>query len=564
MSERTIISNASQPAPFIVEVAAITDRGLSEKRPVNEDSFLSDTERRIFAVADGVGGAQSGEVASQTAIETLDEAFRHHKHGDDAEDLMEIAFQRANVAIHQMSREHHRLAMMATTIVALHFDDSSAIIGHVGDSRLYRLTPDGQLRRETIDHSVVEEEMRAGRLTADEAQHHPNRNIISRALGAEPSVEAEMQRIELAANTTFLLCSDGITRHIPDEELRDILAAEPDIHRICDELKKRCFERGAEDNLTAVVIRTRAKGAPQSFATKRLDPEQTITYEHTRAAYATGDLSRAFADFNYTKPQVDPVSQGVEAQSTQPLRASATTRLEVPTTVPEPANYEQDSRSANARPTSIEADQDKPATDSVVKNSRSKTLIPLALILLVACAVAAGFYGNRFLDNQSPIAATPAVEQSTMSAPTPQMTSPPNDSATNNSLSYTERRAAVDEAPQIMMQQMYKDGGGAPLNSTDPQFLYLYGRALLGSGRDRDALEAFRQTIKVVRQSGSPISNTEAEMLNQIEEELRSTDAMGLRRASAMLDGMMVAANLQRAAQLQRREIGNSSILVWL
>ena len=131
------------PTALPVESAAITDRGLSQKRPLNEDSMLNDPEHRIFAVADGVGGAQAGEVASQTAIEVLSEAFRHHSSDEDIEDLMEIAIQRANDSIYRMSREQPRFAMMATTIVALHLNGLRATIGHVGDSRLYRLTPDG-------------------------------------------------------------------------------------------------------------------------------------------------------------------------------------------------------------------------------------------------------------------------------------------------------------------------------------------------------------------------------------------------------------------------------------
>jgi len=135
----------SAPTPANkIHVASITDRGLSEKRPLNEDSFLADAERGIFAVADGVGGADAGEVASQTAIDVLTEAFRHQLgDGDDVDDLMELAIQRANSSIHQMAAEHPRFSMMATTIVALHVGDGKATFGHVGDSRLYRLSPDG-------------------------------------------------------------------------------------------------------------------------------------------------------------------------------------------------------------------------------------------------------------------------------------------------------------------------------------------------------------------------------------------------------------------------------------
>src|SRR5580765_1541155 len=208
---------------FTIQSASLSDRGLNERRPLNEDSFLADGERSIFAVADGVGGAEAGEVASQTAIEVLDEAFRHQTEGSDVEDLMELAIQRANASIHQMAQEHARFAMMATTIVALHLNGNLATIGHVGDSRLYRLSPDGHLYRETEDHSIVEEEVRAGRMTPEQADNHPSKNVISRALVAEDVVEVDMKTMEVQEVTEFLLCSDGMTRHVSDGELRDVL-----------------------------------------------------------------------------------------------------------------------------------------------------------------------------------------------------------------------------------------------------------------------------------------------------------------------------------------------------
>jgi protein phosphatase len=127
---------------------------------------------------------------------------------------MELAIQRANSSIHQMASENPRFSMMATTVVALHLDGHRATIGHVGDSRLYRLSPDGNLHRETEDHSIVEEEVRAGRMTPEQAANHPSKNVISRALGAEPSVEADMKVIEVEDGSAFLLCTDGITRHL--------------------------------------------------------------------------------------------------------------------------------------------------------------------------------------------------------------------------------------------------------------------------------------------------------------------------------------------------------------
>jgi len=266
----------TQPGSSSLQSFAITDRGLSEKRPLNEDSFLSDSERGIFSVADGVGGAEAGEVASQTAIEVLDEAFRHRLDDAAVEDLMELAIQRANASIHQMAQDHAKFSMMATTIVALHVQGNVATIGHVGDSRLYRLTPAGQLLRETADHSVVEEEVRAGRMTPEQAANHPSKNVISRALGAESDVDVDMKVIEVDDGTEFLLCTDGITRHIPDHELRHLLITYSDLPTLCRELKRICYERGAEDNLTAVVV---CVGQPLSATDRVDDLERTMSPE---------------------------------------------------------------------------------------------------------------------------------------------------------------------------------------------------------------------------------------------------------------------------------------------
>src|ERR1044072_5453708 len=265
-----------------VQSAALSDRGLNERRPLNEDAFLHDPGRTIFAVADGVGGAEAGEVASQTAIEVLDEAFRHQTNDADIEDLMELSIQRANASIHQMAQEHARFSMMATTIVALHIKGDVATFGHVGDSRLYRLTPDGQLQRETEDHSIVEEEVRAGRMTPEQAANHPSKNVISRALGAEQGVEVDMKTMEVEDGTEFLLCTDGITRHIPDNELRQLMVVSNNLDELCSELKRRCYERGAEDNLTVIAVRV---GEHLKAGDRPEDLEPTISPE-TQPVYA--------------------------------------------------------------------------------------------------------------------------------------------------------------------------------------------------------------------------------------------------------------------------------------
>ncbi|REJ78314.1 MAG: hypothetical protein DWQ47_02305 [Acidobacteria bacterium] len=257
--------------------ASISDRGLSEKRPENEDSYLELRESGLFAVADGVGGAQAGDVASQMAMEILAEAFVNLQENGDAESRMQQAIERANGAIFQMSHDLPQLSSMATTVVALHINDNIATIGHVGDSRLYKLDPYGDLTQETLDHSVVEEEVRAGRMTPEQAAVHPSRNVISRALGAEPMVEIDLKTIMIEPNTMFLACSDGVTRHIEDHELRELLINAPDEMAFCQTVKDICYERGAEDNLTAVVVRAEAR-FPEDFDPAELDvgEEDTI------------------------------------------------------------------------------------------------------------------------------------------------------------------------------------------------------------------------------------------------------------------------------------------------
>ncbi|HYE13752.1 MAG TPA: PP2C family serine/threonine-protein phosphatase, partial [Pyrinomonadaceae bacterium] len=314
------------PTGVRVETATVTDRGLNERRPLNEDSMLCDPAHSIFAVADGVGGAEAGEVASKAAIEILQQAFDGHAAGEDAEDLMEIAIQRANDQIYRQSREQPQLSMMATTIVALHVDGLRATVGHVGDSRLYSLTPDGTLRRETEDHSVVEEEVRAGRMTPEQAANHPSRNVISRALGAESSVEVDLRTFDFGSGTTFLLCSDGITRHIADDELAGLLQSVPDLEEACAEMKRLCFERGAEDNLTAVLVRVGGAGEGSH------DEEATLIRERpsldaARAAHAASasppTLRRPFNDAAAVKHESGAVGTSQNGGATSNVAPAA-------------------------------------------------------------------------------------------------------------------------------------------------------------------------------------------------------------------------------------------------
>jgi serine/threonine protein phosphatase PrpC len=455
--------------------AAVTDRGMNPKRPLNEDSFLADSERGIFSVADGVGGAEAGEVASQTAIEVLDEAFRHQTDGADIEDLMELAIQRANASIHQMAQDHPKFSMMATTIVGLHLKGNVATIGHVGDSRLYRLTPAGQLLRETEDHSVVEEEVRAGRMTAEQAMHHPSKNVISRALGAEDVVEVDMKVIEVDDGTEFLLCTDGITRHIPDHELRRLLITYDDLTTLCGEFKRICFERGAEDNLTAVVVRV---GAAISAAQRMDDLDKTISPETTPfpAVNLHDTLDDDFATDDANKPDA------FVPASRKAFPSAALAAADAPPSVAEVQN-------ANA----IEKKLDVAATTEVrAKSGVERTMTRFFLLVLVAGALAAAFYAGRKYKGPIPYldANTAAVAQP---SPTPVVGDDPI-------LKFERSRREVDNDPNAwlatpLQAELTRLRVASALEASDAEFLYLYGRAKLLVGDNEEAVKAFEAAI---------------------------------------------------------------------
>ncbi|KXK06888.1 MAG: serine/threonine protein phosphatase, partial [Acidobacteria bacterium OLB17] len=318
---------------FQITSAAVSDRGLSEKRPQNEDSYLSNPTAGIFAVADGVGGAQAGEVASQMAMEILGEAFNNALPGSDAEHVMEIALGQANAAIYQMSNELSQLAQMATTVVALHLDGNIATIGHAGDSRLYRLDRDGSLHRETEDHSVVADEVRAGRMTEEQAENHPAKNVINRALGAEPSVRLDLKTKIVSRDCTYLLCSDGVTRHIPDPELAVILAG-TDPTEICRIIKETCYQRGAEDNLTAVVVRY--DGVEVHSEARAKEPSEVYDESEFDTVASARVPTEALDDV------LDLDTGSLALDEAEPLPASAATEppTTVPISVPEPASAE--------------------------------------------------------------------------------------------------------------------------------------------------------------------------------------------------------------------------------
>jgi PPM family protein phosphatase len=224
-----------------------TDTG--RQRRANEDSMLAHSP--LFVVADGMGGAQAGEVASRLAIES----FQHGLDDTtDAEGSLAAYAQAANVSIHELSQANAEHAGMGTTLTAVYVGAEEVAIAHVGDSRAYCLR-DGELLRLTDDHSLVDELIRQGKLTPDEAAEHPQRSVITRALGPEPEVEIDTRSYRARDGDVYLLCSDGLTTMVPDALLAGIMLAHQRLHDTGEALIAAANEAGGRDNITVLLLR---------------------------------------------------------------------------------------------------------------------------------------------------------------------------------------------------------------------------------------------------------------------------------------------------------------------
>jgi protein phosphatase len=231
---------------FKIVAAGVTDVG--RVRDGNEDDFIDQVDRLgLVAVADGMGGHRAGEVASATALEALRAAVAN---GQSLRDAIEGA----NDAVLEKSESDRELHGMGTTLTAgMLGSDGQLVVGHVGDSRAY-LARDGELTQITNDHSLVEEMVRGGELTPEQAEVHPRRSIITRALGIDPQVEVDEYPIALQAGDRILLCSDGLTTMVRPGDIASILNREHDPNRAAQLLVDAANEAGGEDNITAVII----------------------------------------------------------------------------------------------------------------------------------------------------------------------------------------------------------------------------------------------------------------------------------------------------------------------
>jgi PPM family protein phosphatase len=260
----------------VVEESHRTDTG--RQRHANEDAYFA--EAPVFAVADGMGGAQAGEVASRIAAD----AFESADEGDEApEHFLSRVVGAANERIHQLAEQDASRSGMGTTLTAALIGEDEVSFAHVGDSRAY-VFRDGDLKRLTSDHSLVEELRRQGRLTEAQAEEHPQRSIITRALGPEPEVEVDTMTYPARPGDVFLLCSDGLTTMVPEARIARILERSRSLDSAVSRLIHEANEGGGRDNITAVAFRLdEAEVAAAEQPTLIAPPaEEPATAERTR------------------------------------------------------------------------------------------------------------------------------------------------------------------------------------------------------------------------------------------------------------------------------------------
>jgi serine/threonine protein phosphatase PrpC len=240
---------------------------VGRKRKGNEDSLVADPKQNLFVVADGMGGHAAGEVASRVAVDAIcefvaltagDEEITWPFGLDDSisydGNRLKTAIRHANRRVLEATRERSEYEGMATTVAAVLLDGDTANLAHVGDSRIY-LWSDGALQQLTSDHSWVNEQIQSGVISAEQARSHPLRNVVTRALGGRAELLVDVQARRLKAGESLLLCSDGLTTMITDEQIARILEASgSDLARAAEALIEAANEHGGEDNITVILI----------------------------------------------------------------------------------------------------------------------------------------------------------------------------------------------------------------------------------------------------------------------------------------------------------------------
>lgn len=244
-----------------LHIARLSDIG--QYRTINEDAVASDSECGIVVLADGIGGYQAGEIASEITTLTVMASMREHFLGEDSAETRHVpdiatalkqAVTHTNQTIYQLAQQYPACQGMGTTVVAGVFFDNQLLIAHVGDSRLYRLRSH-ELTALTEDHSLVQEWVRDGVISKQDAANSPQRNLLTRALGTDAKVEIDLNTYPVELNDIYLLCTDGLTDHLDDAELLTILTQPLELTELALELVRRANQAGGRDNISVIIIK---------------------------------------------------------------------------------------------------------------------------------------------------------------------------------------------------------------------------------------------------------------------------------------------------------------------
>ena len=251
-----------------IDVSGQTHVGM--KRNHNEDNLLLMPEERLLVVADGMGGHSSGEIASKIAVDEMGEfckmtsqdheitwPYKMDKAKNYDENRLATGIKLANIRIFEKASADQKYKGMGTTIVTVHFAQSAVYVGHVGDSRVYYFRG-GTLKQVTEDHSLLNDYLKAKKLSPEEIENFPHKNVIVRALGMKDTVQVDLNRVEPKDGDVYLLCSDGLSGMVPDAQIQTVLQANADLYKACAQLIDFANANGGNDNVTCVLARFRS------------------------------------------------------------------------------------------------------------------------------------------------------------------------------------------------------------------------------------------------------------------------------------------------------------------
>ncbi|RME20108.1 MAG: Stp1/IreP family PP2C-type Ser/Thr phosphatase [Deltaproteobacteria bacterium] len=250
-----------------MRIAAVGKTHVGMKRPHNEDNFLTLPEENVFVVADGMGGHSSGEIASQIAVEGIANFFKATRQDEEItwpykmdknrpydENRFIMSIKLANLRIYEASQREARYRGMGTTIAGMNFVGNDVLVAHVGDSRVYQIR-NGTMKQLTEDHSLLNDYIKAKKLTQEEIDNFPHKNVIVRALGMKDTVLVDLSRLQVQPGDIYLACSDGLSGMVNDQKMLEVVSSTPDLDKAADILIRLANEAGGVDNITVILAR---------------------------------------------------------------------------------------------------------------------------------------------------------------------------------------------------------------------------------------------------------------------------------------------------------------------